>query len=577
PRAHYTVADGMAANDVWRLHEDTHGDLWIASRIPGAEPLTRWRRRSGEFQRFGPQDGLPAQQAIHGFAEDRAGGLWVNSSQVGLSRFDGTRFHLLAPRRGLPPGTVGSSIHVDRRGRLWATVGGVLIRIPDPTSAEPRVSPYPAPHTWFDSAGGVLAEDDAGWIYVRSSRGLARLQPESGAYQELGSGTPFTSIDRAYRDDQGTLWFATSQGVLRYEPQPLRESPPPPVWIRQVRIAGVAQPVPPMGVRRLAPLHMTTDQRQMQIDYFGLGFGPDELLRFQVRLDGADEEWSEATTRRSAAYVGLSPGRYRFRVRAVTTTGQISAEPATVAFTIPPPLWQRAWFLGLVAVTLGALLVAAHRLRVRRLLELERVRTRIATDLHDDLGASLARVSVLTELARRTLRHDPDDSERVLEEIGETSRRLVEAAADIAYAVDPERVALSAFVARLRRFADDLLAGTDIAWRFQALGETSSVVLTPEQRRHLLAILKEGLHNAVKHAAAQHISLTLEASEGTLSAELIDDGCGFEHDRYASGEWAPPGRGLRNMRHRARELGGQLTIDATPGRGTRVRLTVPRH
>lgn len=143
PRAHYTTADGLAGNDIWNLYEDRQGDLWIASRVPNREPLTRWRRQTGELQRFGAAHGLHARQWVRGFAEDRDGGLWVSSTHGGLARFDGTRFRLLAPGRDLPEGTVGVSIHVGRRGGLWATVGGVLVHVPDPTAAEPRIASYP--------------------------------------------------------------------------------------------------------------------------------------------------------------------------------------------------------------------------------------------------------------------------------------------------------------------------------------------------------------------------------------------------------------------------------------------------
>lgn len=574
PRAHYTTADGLAGNDIRHLYEDRQGDLWIASRIPGREPLTRWRRQTGELQRFGPEHGLPAEESVRAFAEDRAGGLWVGLGTIGLARFDGTRFRLYATGRDLPQGFVGVSIHVGRRGGLWATVGGVLIHVPDPAAAEPRITPYPSLLTW--SNYGVLAEDEAGWIYGHSSRGLARLQPESGAYYELGNGAPFTSVHRAYRDDRGTLWFITTKGgVLRYQPQPPRKSRPPPVWIDGVRVAGVSRPVPPMGVRRLGPLRLTPDQRQIQIDYFGLGFAPDAPLRFQVRLAGVDQEWGDPTTRRSAVYAGLGPGRYRFQARAITATGQVSRQPATVTFTIPPPFWRRAWFLTLVVAALVALLAAAYRLRVRRIVEIERVRTRIAADLHDDLGASLARVSLLSEAARRKLGEGPEAAEPMLREIGETSRGLVAAAGDIAYSIDPGRGSLDGLVARLRRFAEDLLVDTDIVWRLEVNGETSGIELSSDQRRHILAILKEALHNAVRHGRPRHLALTLAVRHNALSAELVDDGRGFSSGVPAGGEEPPAGHGLRSMRHRAREVGGRLRIDSDTGAGTRLTLEIP--
>jgi signal transduction histidine kinase len=325
-----------------------------------------------------------------------------------------------------------------------------------------------------------------------------------------------------------------------------------------------------MGATSVASLRVSTGQ-QVRIDYFGLAF--DQPHRYQVRLEGIDEEWSAPTMERSAAYAGLGPGRYRFLVRAVGARGTTTPEPATVAFSIPPPTWQRGWFLALMVALLASLLTFGHRLRVRRLLELERVRTRIAADLHDDLGASLARVSLLAEAIRRTFRESPDVAERMLGEIGETSRSLVSDAGDIAFSIDPGRGSLDGLAARVRRFAEELLAGTDVEWHFKLEGGMDRVTLSSDQRRHLLAVLKEALHNAVRHGQPRRLTLTFSRRADALEIELVDDGRGFSPDTHGAARES--GLGLRNMGRRAADLGGSLEVVSHPGVGTRVALTVP--
>jgi signal transduction histidine kinase len=158
----------------------------------------------------------------------------------------------------------------------------------------------------------------------------------------------------------------------------------------------------------------------------------------------------------------------------------------------------------------------------------------------------------------------------------------VMAAGDIAFAIDPGRARLSGLVARLRRFSEDLLAPTDIEFRFQVDGETDRVVLSSDQRRHLLAILKEALHNAVRHGRPRQLTLRLAVRPQQLEAEVEDDGAGFpqtgafvtEHVR-GDGREPRPGQGLRNMERRALEVNGYLEIESRPGAGTRVRLRIP--
>lgn len=598
PLATYTIDDGLAGNDIRQLFEDSRGDIWISTRIPGPEPLTRWERTTGRFQRFGPADGLPAERSVGSVVEHPSGTLWVSFWDGGVARFDGHRFQYFAPGEDVPPGNLYKLL-VDRRGWLWVP-GRETFFSRDPTAPHPRFET-------FRHADGqaimafALIDDREGWIYAQTFTGLLRFRADDGRVQQLGFGRPFTKFEtRFHRDAEGTLWLLRDDGVLRYEPRPLLDGDPPRVRIAGVRVAGEPVPVPPLGATRLAPLSLDADQRQVRFDYFGLGFGAVAPLRFQVRLDGVDDEWGDPTSQSSVLYGRLGSGSYRFQVRAVSATGRVSAEPATVDFRILPPFWRRAWFLAAVTALLAAALFFVYRLRVRRVRDLERIRTRIAADLHDDLGASLARVSLLSAATRRTLRERPEHAERMLHEIGTTSRELVTAAGDIAFSIDPGRSRLDALVARLRRFTEDLLADTGIDWRFTVDGEMTHVVLSSDQRRHLLAIVKEALHNAVRHARPRHLSLTLALQGDVLEAELADDGCGFRTDvsgngrkPQASNGREPPssngrgaqagrngrsieaGHGLRNMRDRAHELGGRLEIASHPGGGTRVTLRCP--
>lgn len=568
PVGRYTTEDGLAGDDIWRLFEDARGDVWIATRVPGPEPLTRWERSSGRFHRYGAAQGLPTARAVTAFAEDRSGALWVSFFGGGMARFDGRDFRFLAPGTAVPVGH-RSQILVDHRGWLWAG-GRQVVYSTDPEAVDPRFRTYRTAEG-RPVQGGALGEDRSGWIYAGSPGGLVRFHPGDGHLQRLG----FSDINGPlHRDDDGTLWVRYQRGVLRYEPHHERDGDPPLVRIGGVSVADVPLPVPVMGATRLAPVRLAAG-RQIRIEYFGLGFGAHEPLRFQVRLEGADDAWSSPISERTVLYAGLGPGRYRFQVRAVGANGAATPEPATVAFTVPPPVWRRGWFLAAATLALASLLVGAHRLRVRRLLEVERVRTRIAADLHDDLGASLARVSLLAEAIRRTLRESPDAAERMLGEIGDTSRSLVSAAGDIAFSIDPGRGGLEALAARVRRFAEELLAGTDVDWRFRIEGETESVVLSSDQRRHLLAILKEALHNAVRHGQPGRLTLTLAVRGGVLEVELVDDGRGFAPDHPDGGGTAGGGHGLRNLRRRAGELGAELEIDSRPGAGTRLSLLVP--
>jgi signal transduction histidine kinase/ligand-binding sensor domain-containing protein len=568
PTAHYTTANGLASDVVWHLYEDARGDIWIASRIPGSRPLTRWVRSTGGFHRYGGEAGLPAERAVAAFAETGDGVLWVSLWDGGLARFDGYRFEYFEPERDVPPGHRAQMV-VDPAGWLW--VGGrQLLFTRDPSAPRPTFEEY---RTTDGHALSVeaLAVDSDGWLLASTFSGIVRIRAD-GRFQQLGGGSVFAGMVSAFhRDPDGTLWVPREGQILRYVPHTPSPGQNPPVWIGGVRVAGTPVAVPAMGARMLPEMRLRPDHRQIQIEWFSLDFGVEDRPRFQFRLEGSDRDWSDPTSDLSVHYASLEPGRYRFLVRALNAAGDPSPEPATLAFVVTPPLYRRGWFAALMITVLAALLFGIHRGRLRRMLELERIKSRIAADLHDEIGASLARVSVLAEATRRSFRARPDAADALLGEIGDTSRSLVTAVGDVAFCIDPGRGALDAFVARVRRFGDDLLAGSGIEWDAAVHGDTAGIVLSSDQRRHLLAIVKEALRNALRHSSARHIALTIEATADSLTFEFSDDGQGFDADAAARNG----GHGLRNLRQRAGELGGQFKIVAQAGAGTRVVVELP--
>src|SRR5262249_146191 len=272
-------------------------------------------------------------------------------------------------------------------------------------------------------------------------------------------------------------------------------------------------------------------------------------------------------------YENLAPGSYRFQVRAVTADGIKSLHPAIVAFTIPPPVWRRWWSITLAVGLFGLVVYGAHHYRVARLIELERVRTRIATDLHDDIGSSLSRMAILSEVAKRQMEGATRDSAKILTDIAESARVAVDSMSDIVWAVDPRRDDLSNVVFRVRQFAADVLSAKGIKWQFDAAAELERTKLDPEQRRHIFLIFKEAITNAVRHAECSEVYLSLNIVEGTIAAEIRDNGHGFATP-VLDGDDGSKVHGLSNLRARARQLGGDLQIDSSPN-GTRIRLTIP--
>ncbi len=166
------------------------------------------------------------------------------------------------------------------------------------------------------------------------------------------------------------------------------------------------------------------------MDFFSVTFGSGDLIKYQYLLEGADAAWNQPTEERTVNFANLAPGGYRLLVRAVNANGLTSPTPATVSFTIQRPLWQRWWFVMIGLLSMGLMVLAFYRSRLKRVIELERVRTRIATDLHDDIGSSLTQIAILSEVSRQQISDQENGLADALAQIANTSRDLVDSMSD---------------------------------------------------------------------------------------------------------------------------------------------------
>src|SRR5262249_10555411 len=372
----------------------------------------------------------------------------------------------------------------------------------------------------------------------------------------------------AFCDRDGALWLGTHRGFSRFLPAPDEDSPSPPILITGLNIGGDRQPVSAIGEAEISLPDLGPDRNQLQIDFVALGFAPGEGLRYQYKLEGSSDEWSGLAEQRTVNFAKLAPGRYRFLVRAVNAAGAASERPASISFRILRPVWQRWWFL-MAAALLGVLAAySIYRYRLRRLLELERVRTRIASDLHDDIGANLARIAILSEVAHQRLQEDNSSIEVPLSSIAQISRESAASMGDIVWAINPKRDHLIDLVQRMRKLANEVLGSRGIEHEFIAPVADEDLRLGADLRRDMLLIFKEALNNIARHSNCSTANIELTVESRWLNLRIADDGSGFDATAQLEGN------GLASMKRRARGLGGDLKVSSVQGKGTELILRV---
>src|SRR5215471_4145073 len=565
PRAIYKERDGLPSAIIFRLFEDSRHDIWISTLGKPKAVLTRWNRATSTFHTYQPSDGIP-ESAPTAFCEDGTGDLWIGFYDGGLLRYRDGRFEPYTSSDGVPPGMI-RGLYLDHAKRLWIATGeGGVARIDNPAAERPGFVNYSTADGLSSNQATCVTEDNWGMIYIGTGRGLDKLDPATGhiRHYSITNGLANSFVNVSYRHPDGSLWFGTLQGLSRLTPEPDLPAVPPRILITGFRPGGISQAISEVGATDVSGLEAGAGQNNVEIEYSGLSFAAGESLQYQYRLEGSSADWSAPSDQRAVAYASLPSGSYRFLVRAISSRGTLSQRPAIASFTIFPPIWQMWWFrllaFALVAAPIAALVTyrfqrakvvreaegALRRSREERLAELERVRTRIATDLHDDIGSSLSQIYLLSEVVRQRASQFDSQVTGPLEMICAASHDVVNSMSDIVWSINPQKDHLSDLIQRMRRFASDTLSASEVALRFTAPDDGADIRLGADVRREVFLIFKESVNNVVRHSCASEAEIDFVLTSDSLSLMVKDNGKGFDPSNDENGH------GFASMRERAR-------------------------
>ncbi|HMP81828.1 MAG TPA: two-component regulator propeller domain-containing protein [Verrucomicrobiota bacterium] len=555
---------GAAAGDVRVIEIGHDGAVWIGTQGYGLARL-----KDGSYKTYGTADGLPGNFILSLYCEPD-GTLWIGTLDMGLCRFKDGQFRTMTTEHGLPANII-YHIEDDTMGNLWFNSPVGLFRI-------------------HKGQLNACADGDINSLLVLAygkAEGLATLAGTGG----------FTPS--GFRSQDGRLWFSTTRGIAVVDPRRARPNPArPPVWIEDVLVDGQSvrfDPLPLNGVTRNRrspglppPIQVQPGRRQIEMIFTGLSFTSPERVQFKYRMQGIDSEWTDAGTRRRVTYSFLPPGDYVFRVIACNSDGLWNESGASVAVRVLPQFWQSLWFRLLAALVIcasvGAGVYYLARSRHRRKLEiiareraLERERARIAQDIHDDLGASLTRIGLLSEASAGEVENHPRAASN-LEQILTTTRELTRSMDEIVWAVNPRHDTLESLTNYVAQFSQDFLSAARIRCRLDVPLQLPELSVRSEVRHNLFLACKEALNNVVKHSGATEARLTIETVPGGLRFVITDNGKGFDAARLKTGDGAQrpaAGNGLPNLEARLRQIGGRSRIECPSGGGTRVEFFVP--
>lgn len=561
----FSERNGLSDSAIEVLYAEDDGGLWIGTRNSGLNHF-----KKGNVERFNTPWGFRGTYAS-ALERDAHGHLWIGTTGEGLFQLRDGRFTAYTEQQGLPANLV-RVLHAAPDGSIWAGTAKGLCRVKDG-----QMMVFTSGSELAGDAILQLQTDAEANLWIGTGGGILRvtqeqLDAQAGGRSRFLDVVPYGKEDglpgiqcvpliqsRRWQPGRDTVWFATTKGLVVAErgARPWNRQPPP-VVVEAVLVDNVA--VPFHGGVRVPP-----GRESLRFEYTALSLTAPGKVHFRYQLEGYDRAWSEPSTARNTRYPKVPPGRYQFRVVASNNDGVWNETGATVAVTVAAFWWESLWFRVAVVVAVVGILVGLYRLRQARRREIERLRVRIASDLHDDIGSSLWSITLLSRMLAKHGGLNAEERQDV-EEIHRIATQTSNSIRDIIWLINPAFDTVQDWLLRTKDFAGTALRGVE--YRMQYEGVNLSRKLPFDFRHNLFLLFKEALTNIARHAHARVVEVRLEEQPEAWQLTIRDDGVGFDPAAQNGGN------GLRNLRARAAKMDAQLEIQSQPGQGTTLRLLV---
>ena len=593
------VGEWLVGDRVWCLCENRNGGMWVGT-FNGQLSLLK----EGTFT---PVDGLSGKP-ITALAQEPDGTLWVGSLGGGLSRLQNRKLTTFTAKDGLGSDLIRTLL-LDKEGTLWiGTDGGGFSRW-----SHGKLSNFTSAQGLTDDTVLQILEDDDGNLWLGCNRGICYFN--KGALEDVGigkinalhplifgepEGMPSEqcvgSFGAALKSSTGKLYFSTAKGIVVIDPLQQTNNPVAPTALLEDALIDGRPPTnfpdqiwdasafenDKTLIGKIKGLQIPPGRHTFEFRYTGLSFDAPERVQFKYRLKGLDPDWIEADGAVRVAHYNYVPaGRYEFQVMAGNVNGKWNQSMATMPFVVLPHYWQNIWFK-VIMLLMGLSLLAGgiryierrrYRARIKRLEQeqaMESERARIARDLHDELGSSLARISMLSDLGQ--LRDGSvEHFKKRVDKISNFAIRTARSLDEIVWAVNPRNDSLRSLLLYITQFSRELFEDASIRCRYQIPDDLPQTPLPPEVRHNLFLVVKEILCNTLKHAQASEVSLIAKIDSDQFKIIIQDDGVGFNS---FSVQAKSERNGLLNMRQRIEAIGGQFVLETKPKGGTTVSLII---
>ncbi len=417
-----------------------------------------------------------------------------------------------------------------------------------------------------------IRKDKLGYIWIITNNGLCRYNPTNNRITPYGRKDGFLLARKAIEADilthKGEVLFAGSGALLWFKPAAFTiKNNPPNIVFTDFYLSGKSLRID--SLLQLKPIEINYRQANFSIHFSVLSYLQTEKLTYYYRMVGINNEWKKIDQSGQLNFSMLPPGKYILQLYAENIDGLKSPEITSLYFYIKPPLWRTYWFITALLTVIAMIAYAMHRLYVKRILAVEAIRSRVARDLHDDMGSTLSTINILSAMAKAKLTTDAIRTGEYISKISDNSQRMMEAMDDIVWAIKPSNDSMHKIIARMREFATNVLEAKQIDVQFETDTDVLAINFDMEARRDLFLIFKEAINNIAKYAKCTQTQIHISCKQPYLFMHIKDNGIGFNVTA------ADSGNGLGNMQKRTDNLRGKLDLWSQPGVGTTIQLTIP--
>jgi ligand-binding sensor domain-containing protein len=552
----------LEKHTIFSMVPDNADNTWMAMYTG----LAKWDHKTDSFTSY--PNPLPfldnTERQVFDLQLDDRQGIWVATQTRGLQKFDtktGRYTKMFVPEKNDLTGISDNSIQCivkinDSLFALGTASGGIDLFNPRSGRFRYITTREGLPENNITALYFLPPHD----LWVASGQGLCKVNLDDNRVFHYGLedgivNDNFSDCLRFYKTTDGRLLLGYTGGFVSFRPDSIgNEEPPANVVLTGFRIYDQPLLIDSRSDKSDS-VDLSYDQNFITLEFASLSYLEPNRINYSYQLEEVDKHWVNAGRQRFASYANLSPGTYAFRVRSENRDGIPTIKTTTIWIIIHPPFWQTGWFRSLVIVVIVLILAGLYRYRINQLLKLQGVRNEISRDLHDDVGATLGSIRILSEVVKAKMEAgDQDQAYSLLSKISSHSLEMVENMNDIVWAINPKNENVEKVVQRLANFAQNTCASRDI--QLELLTEESALKhkLPMESMKNIYLIVKEAMNNAIKHADCHMLTVTVKSQAGSLEISVIDNGKGFDAKLVRTGN------GLANMESRVREMKGSVSI-----------------